>query len=176
MADGVLTWLYWALGSGLAAGRWPVPGRELVTGGSPRYRLYETADGRHVAAAPLEDRFWDGFCDLVQMPDELRDDARDPEATTAAVAALIAARPAAYWERRFGGSDVCCTIVRSVEEAAHDPAFHNRGLFASTTGDGSGATMTALPVPIDGALRAGGAHATAPALGEHNAELEGVRA
>jgi crotonobetainyl-CoA:carnitine CoA-transferase CaiB-like acyl-CoA transferase len=167
MADNVLTWMYWAIGNGLGAGRWPRRGAELLTGASPRYRIYRTADGRHVAAAPLEDRFWAAFCDVVELPEPLRDDARDPAATAEAVAGLIAAEPAAHWERRFAAVDACCSIVRSVEEAMSDEAFAARGLFAELTGDGAGATMPALPLPIDRGLRAGDVAAHAPRLGEH---------
>ena len=167
MADNVFTWMYWALGNGFGAGRWPRRGGELLTGGSPRYRLYRTADGRHVAAAPLEDRFWANFCDLLDLPKALRDDNRDPAATAKAVADLIAARPAADWEARFVGVDVCCSIVRTVEEAAHDPAFVARGLFAKRTGDGSGSTMPELPVPLDPGLRTNELDPQAPRLGQH---------
>ncbi len=167
MADNVLTWMYWAFGNGLGAGRWPRRGSELLTGGSPRYRIYRTADDRHVAAAPLEDRFWAAFCDAVELPQALRDDARDPAATTEAVAELIGAQPAAHWEDRFAGVDVCCSIVRTVEEAAADPAFAERGLFGAVTGDGAGAQMAALPLPIDPGLRAAELDPFAPELGEH---------
>jgi crotonobetainyl-CoA:carnitine CoA-transferase CaiB-like acyl-CoA transferase len=164
MADNVLTWMYWAIGNGLGAGRWPRRGEELLTGGSPRYQLYRTADGRHVAAAPLEDRFWANFCELIAVPPELRDDRRDPVATRAAVAELIAQETAAEWEARFAAADVCCSIVRTVREVADDPAFAARGLYTQLTGDGAGATMPALPVPIDSGLRGLDRRAAAPQL------------
>jgi crotonobetainyl-CoA:carnitine CoA-transferase CaiB-like acyl-CoA transferase len=166
MADNVFTWMYWAMGNGLAAGQWPERGGELLTGASPRYRIYAAADGRHVAAAPLEDRFWATFCEAIELPDELRDDARDPGATIEAVSRLIAAHPAEHWQAVFGAVDACCSVVRTVEEAAADPAFTARGLFGEATGDGAGATMPALPLPIDPGLRAPGAGTVAPRLGE----------
>lgn len=165
MADNVLTWMYWAIGNGLGAGLWPRRGSELLTGGSPRYQLYRTADGRSVAAAPLEDRFWENFCELIGLRGDLRDDRRDPEATRAAVAELIAARSAADWEASFSRADVCCTIVRTAREAAEDPAFAARGLFSSSTGDGAGATMPALAVPIDLGMRRAETDLVAPTLG-----------
>jgi alpha-methylacyl-CoA racemase len=171
MTDNVFPWMYWQFGNGLGAGNWPRRGGELLTGASPRYRLYRTADGRHIAAAPLEDRFWANFCDLVDLPDELRDDSGDPAATAAAVAELIAARSAREWEERFAGVDVCCSVVRTVEEAAKDPAFAERGIFAETTGDGDGATMPALRVPLDPGVRADNVIPAAPRLGEHVTEV-----
>jgi alpha-methylacyl-CoA racemase len=148
MSDNVFTFLYWALGNGSAAGEWPRPGGELVTGGSPRYNLYRTADGEYVAAAPLEARFWQNFCDALELEDDLRDDARDPEGTRAAVAERIARHPAGYWRERFGKSDVCCSFVRSVEEALQDDHFVARGLFEREVEDGEGRTIPALPLPI----------------------------
>jgi alpha-methylacyl-CoA racemase len=165
MADNVFTWLYWAIGNGLGAGQWPRRAAELLTGGSPRYRLYRTADGRHVAAAPLEERFWRNFCELIRLPDTLRDDSGDPGRTAEAVAVLIADKSAAEWERLFANADVCCTIVRSVAEAVADPGFAERGLFNVTTGDGNGATMPALPVPVDPGLRVEASQRSAPPLG-----------
>ena len=166
MADNVFPFLFWALGAGHSAGRWPGRGAELLTGGSPRYRLYRTADDRFVAAAPLEDRFWDAFCDLVGLDAPLRDDARDPAATALAVAERIAARPAAYWDERFAGAEVCCTIVRSVQEATAEPHFQARGVFARAVTDGAGTTIPALPVPVAEAFRGGRDAAGFPALGE----------
>ncbi len=88
MADDLFTFMYWALGNGLAAGAWPSPGGDLVTGGSPRYQIYRTQDGKFLAAAPLEQKFWDNFCDAIRLDAQCRDDARDPGAGTwSAVAA-----------------------------------------------------------------------------------------
>jgi len=78
MADNLFTFMYWALGDGLAAGRWPQPGKARVTGGSPRYRIYRTRDDRFIAAAPLEERFWQGFCDVIGLVFNACDDSCDP--------------------------------------------------------------------------------------------------
>ena len=47
-----------------AVGANPKPGEEVLTGGSERYSLYRCKDGRCVAFAPLEPKFWDEFCRL----------------------------------------------------------------------------------------------------------------
>jgi crotonobetainyl-CoA:carnitine CoA-transferase CaiB-like acyl-CoA transferase len=171
MTDNLFPLLYWALGNTLGAGRPPRPGGELVTGGSPRYCLYRTADGRHLAAAPIEDRFWNRFCDLIGLGDEHRDDSRDPAATKEAVAAIIATRSGDAWEEVLGGEDVCCNLVRPVEAAIADPAFHERGLFDHDLRK-DGATMPALPMPVVPALRGAPQVRTYPELGEHDELLE----
>jgi alpha-methylacyl-CoA racemase len=172
MTDNLFPFLYWALGNAHLTGRDPVNGGELVTGGSPRYHLYPTADGRLVAAAPLEQRFWENFCDLIELPAELRDDARDPAATTAAVATIIAGRDAATWQAAFDGRDVCCNIVATVTEVLAEPHFAARGLFAGVLANGAGARMPALHVPLAASLRPPPGEArSAPALGADNARL-----
>ena len=166
MTDNLFPLLYWALGNTMGARRPPRPGGELVTGGSPRYQLYRTGDGRFLAAAPLEDRFWARFCDLIGLDDRYRDDASDPAATQAAVTAIIGARTAEAWEAVFAGEDVCCTIVRSVDDAIADPALRERGLFDHGLRRRA-AAMPALPVPVAAALRSAPADRSYPELGEH---------
>jgi crotonobetainyl-CoA:carnitine CoA-transferase CaiB-like acyl-CoA transferase len=170
MADNLFTLMYWGIGNGLAAGQWPTPGGDLVTGGSPRYNIYRTRDDRFLAAAPLEQKFWDHFCDALEVPKSLRDDSRDAEATRAAVAGLVRARTAAELRKLFEGRDVCCTIMVSVDEAFADPHFAARGVFAREL-SGGGKTIPALPVPVAEAFRGAQRRATYPALGEANALL-----
>jgi alpha-methylacyl-CoA racemase len=171
MADNLFAFMYWALGNGLAAGAWPRPGAELVTGGSPRYNVYRTRDGRYIAAAPLEQKFWENFCEIVGVPAALRDDAREPAATKRAVAERIGGDTAQAWRARFAGKDVCCSVMASLEEALADPHFAARGVFARRLAAG-GRTIPALPVPVAGAFRADAAEAGYPALGEANALLK----
>jgi alpha-methylacyl-CoA racemase len=168
MADHLFTFMYWALGNAQAAGKWPRPGAELVTGGSPRYQIYRTSDGRFLAAAPMEQKFWDNFCQMIALAPEWRDDARDPRGTRDAVARLVAAQSAAAWRERFAGKDVCCAIVASVEEALADPQFRARSLFSRRLA-ADGREISALPIPVDPAFRGEDAVLGYPALGEDNA-------
>jgi alpha-methylacyl-CoA racemase len=86
MTDNLFPLMFWAIGHGFAVGTWPRNGTGYVTGGSPRYGLYPTKDGRVVAAAPLEQKFWETFCDLIGLELQLRDDGKSPAATKARVA------------------------------------------------------------------------------------------
>ena len=45
----------------------PIP--RLLTGGAACYRIYETADGRHLTVAALEPKFWRRLCELLDRPD-----------------------------------------------------------------------------------------------------------
>jgi crotonobetainyl-CoA:carnitine CoA-transferase CaiB-like acyl-CoA transferase len=117
-------------------------GSTVITSGGPRYRLYATKDGRMLAVGALEQKFWDEFCDVVNLEPALRDDTRDPRATGARVAHIVASETADTWARRIEGRDCCCSIVATMEQAMSDPHFVGRGLFPQ------------LPLPLDRAFRA----------------------
>jgi crotonobetainyl-CoA:carnitine CoA-transferase CaiB-like acyl-CoA transferase len=170
MADNLFPLMFWAIGCGLVAGAWPDNGMGYLTGGSPRYALYPTKDGRMLAAAPLEQKFWETFCELIGLESELRDDGKNAAATKARVAAIIASETAETWRSRFAGKDCCCSIVASLEDSFSDPHYAARGVFDYVLANPEGAIMPALPLPLDGAFRASPAAAIAsPALGADNA-------
>lgn len=174
MCDAMFMFGYWAIGQGLAAGAWPLPGGEMLTGGSPRYQLYPTSDGRLVAAAPLEQRFWTNFCALIELDEAYRNDFNDPQASIQAVHEIIAARPSDHWREIFAGKDCCCTIVATVAEALEDPHFRQRGLFSRTLGDGKGGSVPAVAVPVAPQFRGPpGEERVSAALGADNDLLGG---
>lgn len=166
MADNLFTFQYWGLGNG-ALGQWPGTASDLVTGGTPRYQIYRTADNAFLAAAPLEDKFWGQFTALVGLDGSVLDKL-SPAIATAAVAEAIAQHPAAFWEEKFKHQDVCTSRVVSLEEARHDAHFNARGLFTRTVTAPSGAQLPALPVPVDAAFRKPSAASHSPALGADN--------
>lgn len=172
MADNLFPFLYWAMGDGQAVNEWPGNGDALVTGGSPRYQLYATSDDRVLAAAPLEEKFWSIFCEAIGLAPELRQDANDPDATKAGIAAIIASKPAAHWEQVFDAADCCCSIVRTIREAMDDPHFKARGVFSRTLSNEEGDEISALPTPVDRALAVDPqGTAAAPRLGQDNDDL-----
>jgi alpha-methylacyl-CoA racemase len=173
MTDSLFTFEYWAIGNGLAAAQWPGNATDLTTGGTPRYRLYETKDGRIAAIAAIEQRFWEPFVAAIGLEPAFADDTRDPAATIARLAEIIRSRDAAEWAPVFETADCCCSIVQDVKAAMADAHFRSRGLFAHVVTNEAGARMPALPVPISSAFRAAPAEVkSAPALGAHNSEFE----
>jgi len=153
MSDNLFTLTYWALGRGFATGEWAGNGTDLVTGGSPRYQLYPTRDGRILAVGAIEQRFWDTFCDIAGLEPPLRDDARDPAATMARLRDIVAGETAAAWSSRIAGRDCCCSIVATIQEASRDPHFTARGLFQHELRGDDGRSIPAMHVPIDSAFR-----------------------
>jgi crotonobetainyl-CoA:carnitine CoA-transferase CaiB-like acyl-CoA transferase len=95
----------------------PLP--RLLTGGVACYRIYETADGRHLTVAALEPKFWRNLCDLVDRPD-LVDRAFEPELPE--LAGVFRARTLAEWRRTLEGKDTCVGPVLTLAEAAAELA------------------------------------------------------
>jgi crotonobetainyl-CoA:carnitine CoA-transferase CaiB-like acyl-CoA transferase len=158
MADAMFTFAWMGLaalhGTGKAAG----PTELVVAGGSPRYQIYPTKDGKFVACGALEQKFWMGFCGAIGLDKEFVNDFKNPPATKQAIREIIAREPAAYWKPKLAAADCCATIVATLEEALADEHFVKRGLFseqvASAAGDKS---IPALPVPISPDFRVSGA-------------------
>ena len=148
MTDAMFAFAWHALAEGMAAGRFPGPGEGRVTGASARYQLYPTRDGKLVACGALEEHFWRKFTAAIGLDAKFVDDACDPAASKAAIAAIIASKSADEWQPILAAADCCATIVMSLEEALRDPHFVARGLFAHQVANAAGAIMPALPLPI----------------------------
>ncbi len=92
----------------------PIP--KLLTGGPPCFRVYETADRRHLTVGALEPKFWLRLCELIERPD-LVERQYDPSAATD-LAEVFRARILEDWLAMFDDEDVCVGPVSTLEEAA----------------------------------------------------------
>jgi len=95
------------------------PFQRLLTGGLACYRIYATADGRHLTVAALEPKFFQRLCELIGHPElaERQWDS-DQEALATELAETLAAKPLATWLELFEGEDVSVGPVATLEEAA----------------------------------------------------------
>jgi alpha-methylacyl-CoA racemase len=148
MTDAMFTFGWYALALGAAIGKFPKPGEMWLVGGSPRYQLYPTKDGKIVACGAIEQNFWVAFAGAVGLAAEFLNDTHNPKAARDAVAELIAGRTSDEWRPIFAAADCCATIVVSLEQAMRDLHFVERGLFAHTVETASLGTLPALPLPI----------------------------
>ena len=140
-------------------------GKGRHTGGSPRYGIHRSADGQAFAIAPLEEKFWQRFCAILDLPEELRAVQAAPDVVVAAIAARFRTRSAAEWENLFDPEDVCVERIRNAAEAMEDPHFAERGIFGSAVMLPDRSSVPALPMPFPRDFRAISAQ-PAPALGE----------
>jgi crotonobetainyl-CoA:carnitine CoA-transferase CaiB-like acyl-CoA transferase len=97
----------------------PVP--RMLTGGLAYYRIYETADGRHLTVAALEPVFFRRLAELLERPDLAeRQFEPDQEPLASELAAVFETRPLAEWLELFDAEDVCVGPVATIAEAASD--------------------------------------------------------
>ena len=96
----------------------PLP--RFLTGGLACYRIYGTADGRHLTVGALEPKFFVRLCEVIGRPElaELHLVGERQEELAGELAAVLAARPLAEWLELFDGEDVCVGPVSTLAEAA----------------------------------------------------------
>ena len=172
MTEGALALLAPHLATAAARGRPLVRGREPLLGGTACYAVYRTQDGRFVALAALEPKFFAGFCAAVGRPDlagrQWEEDGAGPRAE---LDRLFASRTFLEWSSFAAGHDVCLAPVLEGDEPRRDPQLASRGAFLEQDA-GGGASVVAASTPI----RIAGASPPlrpAPRLGEHGAEVLG---
>jgi alpha-methylacyl-CoA racemase len=133
MFDGVAAFIAPHMARHLAGGDDDGPGRMQLNGRFPCYRMYRARDGRWMALAALEPKFWKAFCELVDRPD-LLDKQFDEDGTADAVAAILASRTRAEWEELTRDADVMLEPVNDLAEASRDPQMLARGLLVEVEG------------------------------------------
>ena len=168
MTENLFPFMFWGLGSGFAHNKWPGNSDGVLSGGSPRYNIYKTNDGNYVAAAPLEDRFWNKFCEAIELPKKFIKTLNDQEKVIQEIRKIIGQKEKNYWLDVFNKADCCCSIVKSIEEAINDNHFKVRKIFENKIINNLGEEIPALPIPVDMQFRKDQKRASAPSLGDIN--------
>ena len=104
----------------------PIP--KLLTGGLACYGVYETADGRHLTVAALEQKFFVRLCELLGLA-ALASRQYEPAAQHEIADALrksFVAKPLSAWLELFENEDVCVGPVSTLEEAVVEFGAENR--------------------------------------------------
>jgi alpha-methylacyl-CoA racemase len=121
-----------------AAGRLALErGANDLDSGASFYEVYECADGKFVAAAPIEAKFHAQLLDKLgidpaTMPPQ-HDRKRWPEGKTI-LAVKFKAKSRDEWAAIFAGSDACVTPVLSLDEAPNHPQAVARQSFVTVDG------------------------------------------
>ena len=124
------------------SGQNPPPQYDFLGGLLPCYRLYKTADDRYMAVGSLELKFWQGLCEVLELPElkakhwQLGVMPNMPDSKEAAktVTETFASQPLAHWQDAFATADVCVTPVLTLEEAKVHPLFAHQDEHQATSG------------------------------------------
>jgi len=137
MTDGAASLMTMFFGMRAAGQMTTERGTNILDSGAFFYEVYECADGRHVAVAPIEDKFLAELfrlleLDPVDFPAKL--DAKAWPAAKEKLAAVFKTKTQAEWCRLLEGSDACFAPVLSLDEAPDHPHNKARGTFVSVDG------------------------------------------
>ena len=124
------------------SGKNPKPEHDFLGGLLPCYRLYKTADDRHMAVGSLELKFWQGLCDVLELPElktkhwqmGVMPNTRDSQEAAQLVAGTFASYGLAHWQQVFESADVCVTPVLTLEEARAHSLFAHQDEHGATLG------------------------------------------
>ena len=168
MVDGVAN-LMSAFQSYRQQGRWSAHrGENIVDGGAPFFRTYDTADGLQVAVGAIEPHFYANLLSVLGLAGATLPAQMDRSAWPAQrerFAAVFRTRTRAQWEQAFAGREACFAPVLDMDEAWAHPHMRERGSFTAF-----GGVVHPTPAPrfgrTPGALRR-----RAPAAGQHSLEV-----
>ncbi len=139
MTDGAAS-LVTSVFSQLADGTWlDRRGSNVLDGGAPWYRAYETADGTYVAVGAIEPKFYARLLRLLGLADEPLPEQHDRAGWPTLrdrFAAVFKTRTRDEWCALLEGTDACFAPVLSLAEATRHPHNVARGTFVTVDGVG----------------------------------------
>lgn len=162
MLDGTLALQTLSLATIRTLGESRVRGNDMLNGGLANYSIYACADGKHIAMAALEPKFFLNFCNTVGRPDlAVMPLAPGPAgaALRTALSELFRTRSRDEWELLLADRDCCVSGIYSPQEALDNPQVKARGLIRMEDGK----PLSDFPIKFSEPLGAGSSDC--PALG-----------
>ncbi|MCG8636316.1 MAG: CoA transferase [Desulfobacterales bacterium] len=110
------------------------------------YNTYETSDRRYLALGAVEPVFWQRLCTLLDIeeytPFQYDENRRDE--IISRLRKIFLGNTAGHWREMLEEADVCCSIVKTLDEAMAGDLFRERGMVSDT---GQAATF-GVPVKL----------------------------
>jgi alpha-methylacyl-CoA racemase len=155
----------------------------MLDGGSPNYRCYETADGKWVAVGALEVQFWSALVAALGLDEAKTPTPYNPadwDACAKVLSDTFRSRTRDEWAEIFAPLDACVAPVLSLEEALQHPHNVERGSFVDVGGapmPGPAPRFSKTPAAAGAIGEVGSATASLLAeAGYADAELDELRA
>jgi len=158
------------LGPTIVENRQPVVAHERTTGGAAFYRIYETADGKHIALAAQEPKFIHALLGALGRPELAEHCLHGPGPRQQPVIEFLTGvfqqKSRDEWDAWLSTLDVAFGAVKTLPEAMADPNLVARDMLLR---DEAGRPHIGTPIRFhDEPARIALA---SPGLGQHNAEL-----
>jgi alpha-methylacyl-CoA racemase len=139
VADGVLWLMSLAVEEQLATGAAVGPGHDVLSGRFACYGTYTAGDGKHLAVAAIEPKFFANLCAALgcrEWADRQYDDKAQGELRQVLAGAFARYRRD-EWVERLAAADTCVAPVLEIAEVAADEHFAARRAFVEAV-DGEG--------------------------------------
>lgn len=124
MFDGVISWLSIAAAKYFYDGEIPKRGALWVNGGFVGNNVYQTKDGRYMAMAILERRFWGNFCNAVGRKDLIDADfygSNRGSGLYKEIQNIFLSRTKEEWVELLKHKECCVEPVSNLEEVIAEP-------------------------------------------------------
>lgn len=108
-----------------------------LDGTAPYYGVYKCADGHWISIAPIEEKFWSLFLQLLGIDPttvEGRLDRAHWKALRKRFETIFASKPRGHWCDLFEGTDICFAPVLDLAEAVNHPHNLARSIFVEKDG------------------------------------------
>jgi alpha-methylacyl-CoA racemase len=131
VSDGALWLMSLSVDEFLATGASVAPGHDVLSGRYACYANYQAADGRFIAVAAIEPKFFANLCRALGCDGWIEhqyDDAHQGD-IRADLAASFARRDRDSWVEELAGADTCVAPVLDPSEATSNPQYVHRGAF-----------------------------------------------
>lgn len=156
MTEGAMAMMAPMVAGVAVAGERPVPGGEVLTGGSPRYGIYRCSCGGLLSISPLEPKFWVNLCAVI---------GEELDGGGEQLGRIFATKTRDEWSSLLG--DACCEPVLELDELGEFTQHQVRGAVS-----GAGEDLR-VSQPFPGG--ADSAQLPSPKMGEHTeSTLQGV--
>ncbi len=173
MFDSILGLMPVQVANYTATKRRPRRGYERLFGRYACYGIYPVRNGRYVAVAALEPKFWEALCTAMNRPDLIEDQYAEGDAQEILKAELTRSfqkKDVNEWMEIFAEYDACVTEVREISRVVQDDGVAERDMVTPVRGKGN-AVYEQLGVFPKLSDSPGYIQGDPPARGEHTRQL-----
>lgn len=148
-------------------------GSSFLSGGAPFYNIYETADRKYVAIAPLEPKFWIELCSVLRL-EKYQDKQLTSEAEANRIredlAGIFRQKTRDEWVKILKEREIPCAPIYDVREVLADPHVRSRKMIFEMETEAFG-RLNQLATPIRVSHSPLTARSPPPRLGEHTLQI-----
>lgn len=148
-------------------------GSSFLSGGAPFYNIYETADRKYIAIAPLEPKFWIALCSVLRL-EKYQDKQLTSETEANRIrddlAVIFRQKTRDEWVKILNEREIPCAPIYDVREVLADPHVRSRKMIFEMETEAFG-KLNQLATPIRVTHSPLTARSPPPRLGEHTIQI-----